>query len=611
MKLLNKNVKLYDAFKFLLRVSIAISTSFILTSYNFYSLDAFFYDLKIKLKPTSETSHLIVTVNVNEVTLDTLKRKPNVKDHINFLQKLAQKKPKKIIYTIDPTKLDGSNIDKQALAKLGEKLNLIYASPKVPKKGLEDELKLSYPYGNWNSMPAPRTRESIIFAKDYVTRRMIVTAYGRPTLHTVVAAEFRKDQKPVKGLYKYFNTYQTLIDFKPTGTYPEFTFHDLTNNRGLELPSDKIVIVGLNEKSDTAHYIRTPYSRTIFAMTTTEMQANMLDTLILNSGITEAPRWVNFIITSILSLMILFVILRVKPAKGLLSILAIAMGLAIFSYLAFTLFHFSINMVQPLITIFVCYYFFIPYRLIVESREKWEFQKKNKLLVQVEEMKNNFMKMMSHDLKTPLARIQGMADITLTDGGGLSTAQRSAVQTIKNSSQELSELITSILDLGRVENQGVKLHLNSKDINDVIKKSIKACEYSAQKKNITLIAELEPLFSIKIDEHLIKQAITNLIENAIKYSPEGSKVLITSEEVDNEVLVQVSDQGIGISENEVEHVFDKFYRSKEVTNKDVKGSGLGLYLTKYFINLHQGDVSVESEMKKGSTFSMNLPLDLN
>lgn len=613
MKIANKDIRFYSAIKLLLRVCIALSISFALTHFNFYPLDAFFYDLRMKLKPASPTSNLIVTINVDEYTLDQIKREPNIKDHIKFLTQLEKTKPKEVIYTIDPTKLDGTNVDRLTLANIGERLNIIYASQIVPQKGLETDLQLTYPFNKWNAMPAPRMRESVIFAKDFVTRRLIASGYGRPTMYPVLAAKYRKDNKPIRGLYEYLDTEQTLIDMRPAGTYPEYSFYNVSNPQetNLQLPDSKIIIVGLNERSDSAYYIRTSYSNNLFAMTTTEMQANILDTIISNTGFIQSPRWVNFLITSFLALMILFVILRVKPAKGLLAILGMTIGLGIFSYIAFSFFHYSINMIQPLIVIFICYYFFIPYRLILESREKWEFQKKHKLLVQVEEMKNNFMKMMSHDLKTPLARIQGMADIALNDGGGLSTPQRSAISTIKDSSWELSELITSILDLGRVENQGVKLRLISKDVNEVIKKAVKDCEYSAQKKNITLITELDPIFSIKIDEHLIKQAITNLIENAIKYSPADTKVLITSEEIDNEVVVQVSDQGIGIQGSEVEHVFDKFYRSKEVTNKDVKGSGLGLYLTKYFINLHKGDISVESEIKKGSTFSMHLPLDLN
>ncbi len=611
MESFNQKFKIYRNLKVFLRICIAISISFILTRFDFAYLEAFFYDLRFKVKVVSPTSGLIETVSVDELSLDQLKREPEVKDHIAFLKKLRTYKPRNVIYTIDPSTLKGSNRDKETLADLGEKMNIIYASKIVPQKGLEENLQLAYPYNRWNAMPGPRTRERNIFANDNVTRRMIVYGFDRPTLHTVVAQQVRNDKKPIRGLYDFLGTTQVLIDFKPTGTYPEHSFANVLFSETQNFKENQIVVVGLNELSDSIHYIRTPFSKSLLAMPTNEMHANMLDTLILNRGYVEAPKSINFLITSILSLMILFVILKVRPVKGLIAIFCLSMGIGVIAFIAFQFFQYSINMVQPLLAIFACYYFFIPYRLIVESRQKWSYQRENKILHQVEELKNNFLKMMSHDLKTPLARIQGMADITLNDGGGLSTEQRKAVNIIKDSSQELSELITSILDLGRVENQGVKLHLKSRDINDIILKTVKGCEFSAQKKNIQLITELEPLFSVKIDEHLIKQAITNLVENAIKYSPEDSKVLITSDEVNNQIVVQVADQGIGISESEKEYVFEKFYRSKSVSNKDIKGSGLGLYLTKYFIGLHKGEIQVESEESHGSTFTMKLPLDLN
>ncbi len=139
---------------------------------------------------------------------------------------------------------------------------------------------------------------------------------------------------------------------------------------------------------------------------------------------------------------------------------------------------------------------------------------------------------------------------------------------------------------------------------------VKKCSYLADEKNITLITEYEPLFSLNVDGELLTQVFTNLVENAIKYSPENSKVLITTDEEDGKVMVQVADQGIGISDQEKENVFIKFYRSKDVVNTDIKGSGLGLYLSKYFVNLHNGEIFVESEPQKGSTFTVELPMDL-
>lgn len=105
------------------------------------------------------------------------------------------------------------------------------------------------------------------------------------------------------------------------------------------------------------------------------------------------------------------------------------------------------------------------------------------------------------------------------------------------------------------------------------------------------------------------QVITNLIENAIKYSPENSKILVSSEEIDGKIIIQVADQGIGIDPEDRDHIFTKFYRSQNAKTSNISGSGLGLYLSKYFVNLHQGQIHVESEPKSGSTFTIELPMN--
>ena len=274
-------------------------------------------------------------------------------------------------------------------------------------------------------------------------------------------------------------------------------------------------------------------------MTTTELHANMFDTIHLDRGIIYAPKWLNFFFNIFFSFFVLYVVLAARPKVGLSLILFSITFVAVVSLLGFILFNFNINVTQPLITIFACYYFFLPYRLISENRSKWELKKKNQILTQVEELKNNFLKMMSHDLKTPLARIQGMVEVVSSDKQSLSQRQTQAVGTIKSSAMELTDLITSILDLGRVENQGIQLRLQSKDINEVLKRSIESRSYLAAEKKIAIITELEPLFSIQVDEQLLRQVFINIIENAIKYSPTESKVLVTSEEEEGLSLIHI------------------------------------------------------------------------
>src|SRR5690606_14623051 len=132
----------------------------------------------------------------------------------------------------------------------------------------------------------------------------------------------------------------------------------------------------------------------------------------------------------------------------------------------------------------------------------------------------------------------------------------------------------------------IKLQLKSKDINTLLSEVIRKCEFLAKSKNITIIPEFEPMFSMKIDEDLMRQVFTNLVENAIKYSPENSRVMVSTEEVDGKVIVQVADQGIGIPAEELPTLFTKFFRSRTAIEKGIKGSGLGLYLSQYFVNLH-------------------------
>lgn len=220
--------------------------------------------------------------------------------------------------------------------------------------------------------------------------------------------------------------------------------------------------------------------------------------------------------------------------------------------------------------------------------------------------------MMSHDLKTPIARIQGMTEVILKDDVHLSSTQREAVDTIKGSSDDLLKFINSILQYGRIESQGVELHKQSKDINQLLKDVIKKHEFLAKVKKIKINTELEPMFPVPVDPDLMKQVLSNLVENAIKYSLEDSTVTVKSREEGDNVLIEVIDNGMGIPAEDLPNIFMKFYRSHNVKTSTIKGTGLGLYLAQYFIQLHKGEITVKSDItpeNHGSTFTITLPLN--
>jgi signal transduction histidine kinase len=212
-------------------------------------------------------------------------------------------------------------------------------------------------------------------------------------------------------------------------------------------------------------------------------------------------------------------------------------------------------------------------------------------------------------LNTPIARIQGMAEMALSDPQSQMTGdQKDALGTIMRSSEELGRFIGSILDLSRIESKEVKLQKTSRDINSVLKEVIKKYEFNARLKNIKFVPRLDPLFSVKVDVDLIRQVFANLIENAIKYSPNDATVVVSSKEENQMIRVAVTDNGPGIPHDEVDNIFLKFYRSKAAKASPIKGSGLGLYLAKYFVELHGGDITVESAQQKGTTFTVQLPV---
>lgn len=613
MSVKNFLIKYQSLIRNCLRLGFGVGIALLLCQIPLQYIEFYTYDLRFRLKPTSPVSGLVKTVAIQKPTVEALERFPNALDIIEVIKRIGAEKPKAIVLALAMEQMVGSYEELEEFANTAKPYPLYVVGKFLHMKGMEDQAKLSPPLDELRVVPAIKTRDINAFAKDGVTRRIILSYQDRPTLHSLLAGQVNGIEKveDYKGAFQFLSSKQSFIDFHPSGTYSPLQFIDvMTGNMKPGKFKDKIVILGRETMTAAENYIKTPYSRESVGMSTLEMHANIFDTLIQDRSIKLAPDWLNLLLTALISVLTVFVVLTVRPAKGLLILLISASVFVLISYLAFAFFQFSIAMAHPLLAIFICYYFFIPYRLIMENRRSWEYYQRNKLLTKVEELKTNFMRMMSHDLKTPLARIQGMTDVVMQENENLSAQQKEALTRINRSAEELTEFIGSVLSLGRIESKEIKLQLRSKDVNSLLQEVIRKSDYLARKKKIDIITELEPMFSLQIDEDLLRQVFTNLVENAIKYSPDDSKILVTSEEVNGKILVQVADQGMGIPEDELDHVFDKFYRSRDVTAKGVKGSGLGLYLSSYFVNLHNGRISVESQIKKGSTFTVELPTNI-
>lgn len=293
----------------------------------------------------------------------------------------------------------------------------------------------------------------------------------------------------------------------------------------------------------------------------------------------------------------------------------ISTGIVIVVFLFQLLFHFFSIYIPSgnlILAMLITYLIFTGYRLALQENLQWRSLKQAQYLRELDRMKTNFLSLVSHDLKTPLAKIQAVME-RLRRELLLPVEQRSdwkeLIDSIENSNNEMKHYITSILNLSKIESQKVILNKKSNDLNQLIQQALKRLRPLAIQKNIKVEEYLEPLFSIECDEDLMRQVLTNLVDNAIKYSPSNSRIIVRSKEEDGFVRIEVEDFGPGIPKDQLPLMFRKFGRFLQPIKEQVKGSGLGLYLSKYFIELHGGSIRMKTVEGEGTTFSFTLPVN--
>jgi signal transduction histidine kinase len=228
-------------------------------------------------------------------------------------------------------------------------------------------------------------------------------------------------------------------------------------------------------------------------------------------------------------------------------------------------------------------------------------------LKELDEMKSEFVSTVSHDLGSPLQGIQIMAEL-IPKLGPVNQAQQDAVVDITRMVAKTATLVHDLLDLGKIE-VGVEMEMEPCQLATVINEAVEVLEERAKAKEIALQITLpQTLPFVRGNPIRLGQVVTNLVGNAIKFTPSGGMVTISAWETEGEVAVEVSDTGIGIAPEDQAHIFDKFYRVKSTQVSGIEGTGLGLAIVKSIVEGHSGRVWVESEPGQGSTFSFALPI---
>ena len=227
-------------------------------------------------------------------------------------------------------------------------------------------------------------------------------------------------------------------------------------------------------------------------------------------------------------------------------------------------------------------------------------------LKNLQTMRRELVGNISHELRTPIAGIKAMAE-TLQDGAidDKETA-RDFLARIEGEADRLTQIVTELTQLSRIETGQAELKMESVNLNALIDGVLAEMSPLAERQQITLLKELSPdLPPIQADKDRIRQTIINLVHNAIKFNKPAGKVTVSTGYDSNSVTVSVADTGIGISKEDLPHVFERFYKADKARTGG--GSGLGLAIAKHTVQAHGGDISVHSEEGKGSTFTFSLP----
>jgi two-component system phosphate regulon sensor histidine kinase PhoR len=234
-------------------------------------------------------------------------------------------------------------------------------------------------------------------------------------------------------------------------------------------------------------------------------------------------------------------------------------------------------------------------------------------LKHLDNLKRDFIANVSHELKTPITSIKGF--IELLREGAIEEPKNAGkfLDIVSKHTDRLNAIIEDLLSLSRLEQPGIekKLDFEEHKIKSIFKSAIEDFEFKAKDKNIVIKADCEQELTARVNRPLIEQAIGNLIDNAIKYSPKKTDITISAFVEDNELVISVEDEGYGIAAEDIPRLFERFYRidkSRSRAGNGNGGTGLGLAIVKHIAQVHGGMVEVKSEINRGSVFTIRIPL---
>ena len=231
-------------------------------------------------------------------------------------------------------------------------------------------------------------------------------------------------------------------------------------------------------------------------------------------------------------------------------------------------------------------------------------------VVEADRAKSDFVSTVSHELRTPMTSIKGYADLLLMGAvGELSDQQRHFMNIIRNNANRLTALVNDLLDISRIETGRMELRFGMVPIIEIVEQVISTLGGRAQERNLVLETQVPAgLPAVWADDDRVTQILTNLVGNAVQYTPAGGSVTVSARVREEMLEVSVTDTGIGISKENVNKLFAPFFRADDPHVQETSGTGLGLAITASLVHMHGGEIWVESELGEGSCFNFTLPL---
>ncbi len=237
------------------------------------------------------------------------------------------------------------------------------------------------------------------------------------------------------------------------------------------------------------------------------------------------------------------------------------------------------------------------------TQKSEQLEKRNQHLVTLDQEKNNLIKILAHDLRTPINHVQGLAQVLLMDNETLPEEQKMIIRNISDASVRLNKMITNILDIDALENERIKIFMDAVDISSLLRQVVRSFDKQALKKNISLsFTSAKEASLIQGDSLFLIQIFENLLSNAIKFSENGKSVETTVSEENDKVIIRVQDQGPGLTEDDLQSLFKKFKQLSARPTGGESSMGLGLSIVKKYVELMKGRVWCESEHGFGATF---------